>query len=186
MSYDEAMLEVEEKMESAVVYFRRELRGIRTGRASTGLVEHVKVDYYGTPTDLRQLATLSTPDANMILIKPFDPASVKDIERAIQASNIGITPASDGKVIRLSVPPLSGERRQQLVAQVKKMSEAARVTIRNARRDGNKEMDRLEKESIITEDDSKRAKDEIQNLTKKYEDQITAILDTKTEEIQQR
>lgn len=186
MTYDEAMLDVEEKMESAIEYLRREYRGIRTGRASTGLVEHVKVEYYGTPTDLRQLATLSTPDANLILIKPFDPASVKDIERAIQASNIGIMPTSDGKMIRLSVPPLSGERRQQLISQVKKMSEAARVTIRNARRDGNKQIEVLEKESAVTEDEAKRAKDEIQNLTKKYEELVTKILDSKTEEIQER
>jgi len=186
MTYDEAMLDVEEKMESAIEYLRREYRGIRTGRASTGLVEHVKVEYYGTPTDLRQLATLSTPDANLILIKPFDPASVKDIERAIQASNIGIMPTSDGKMIRLSVPPLSGERRQQLISQVKKMSEAARVTIRNARRDGNKQIELLEKESTVTEDEAKRAKDEIQNLTKKYEELVTKILDSKTEEIQER
>ncbi|NLW87165.1 MAG: ribosome recycling factor [Planctomycetes bacterium] len=186
MTYDEAMLDVEEKMESAIEYLRREYRGIRTGRASTGLVEHVKVEYYGTPTDLRQLATLSTPDANLILIKPFDPASVKDIERAIQASNIGIMPTSDGKMIRLSVPPLSGERRQQLISQVKKMSEAARVTIRNARRDGNKQIELLEKESTVTEDEAKRAKDEIQNLTKKYEELVTKILDSKTKEIQER
>jgi ribosome recycling factor len=180
---DEILLEVEEKMESAVDYLRKEMRGIRTGRASAGLVDHIKVDYYGSPTDLRQLATISTPDASMIMVKPFDPASTKDIERAIQSSNIGITPASDGKVIRLAVPPLSIERRQQLVGQVKKMGEQAKVVIRNARRDGNKEADTQQKNSELTEDEAKKGKDDIQELTKKYEAKADEYLDAKVKEI---
>ncbi len=185
MAMDEILMEVEEGMESAVDYFAGELRGIRTGRASSGLVEHIKVDYYGSPTDLRQLATISTPEANLIVIKPFDPGSVKDIERAIQASDLGITPSSDGKVIRLSVPPLSGERRQQLVSQVKKMAEAARVAVRNARRDGNKEADKQQKGGDITEDDASKGKDDIQELTKKYEEKINHLLDNKVQEIEE-
>ncbi|HOF18443.1 MAG TPA: ribosome-recycling factor, partial [Phycisphaerae bacterium] len=137
------------------------------------------------PTDLRQLATISTPEANLIVIKPFDPSSLKDIERAIQASDLGITPNADGKVIRLSVPSLSGERRVQLVSQVKKMAEASRVTIRNARRDGNKEVDTQQKASELTEDQAKKGKDDIQNLTKKYEALVDEILAAKTKEIEE-
>ncbi|MBI5724976.1 MAG: ribosome recycling factor [Planctomycetes bacterium] len=183
MALDEILLEVEEKMDSAVEYFRKELRGIRTGRASAGLVDHVKVEYYGSPTDLRQLASISTPDATLIVIKPFDPNSLKDIERAIQAANLGINPSTDGKVVRLAIPPLSGERRQQLSGQVKKMSEAVRVTIRNARRDGNKEIDTRQKASQLTEDESKKAKEETQKLTDQYEAKVTELLESKTKEI---
>jgi len=184
MAIDDALLETEEKMDLAIEYLRKEFRGIRTGRASAGLVEHVKVDYYGSPTDLRQLATISTPDATMLIIKPFDPASLKDIEKAIYASDVGITPMTDGKLIRLGVPPLSGERRNQIAGQVKKMSEAARVTIRNARRDGNKEIDRQQKASEMTEDEAHKAKDQVQKLTGEYEKKVTEILDAKTTEIQ--
>ncbi len=184
MAIDDILLEVEEKMEMAVDYLRKEYRGIRTGRASTGLVEHVKVDYYGSPTDLRELATISTPDAMMIIVKPFDPSSLKDIEKAIYASDVGITPMTDGKLIRLSVPPLSGERRNQIAGQLKKMAEAARVTIRNARRDGNKDVDRQQKASELTEDEARKAKDQIQKLTSDYEKKVSDMLDAKTTEIQ--
>ena len=185
MAADEIMMEVEENMDTAVDYLRKEFRGIRTGRASAGLVDHIKVDYYGSPTDLRQLATISTPDASLIVIKPFDPSSTKEIERAIQAANIGITPASDGKLIRLAVPALSGERRQQISGQLKKMAEASRVTIRNARRDGNKLVDQREKEGDLTEDEAKKAREDIQKLTGDYEAKVTEILDAKTTEIQE-
>ena len=185
MAMDEILLDVEEHMESAVEYLRHELRGIRTGRASAGLVDHIKVDYYGSPTDLRQLANISTPEANLLVVKPFDPGSLKDIERAIRSSELGITPNSDGKVIRLSVPPLSGERRQQLATQVKKMAEQCRVTIRNARRDGNKEVDHQEKTSELTEDEARKGKDDIQDLTKTYEAKVDDMLQTKVQEIEE-
>ncbi len=185
MNTDDILLDVEEKMDAAVDYLRKEFRGIRTGRASVGLVDHIKVDYYGSPTDLRQLATLSTPDASLIVIKPFDPGSLKDIEKAIFASNIGITPSNDGKIIRLAVPALSTERRQQLAGQLKKLTEATRVAIRNARRDGNKEIDRQEKDSLLTEDQAKRAKDEVQKLTDQYEQKVSELLAAKTKEIQE-
>jgi len=185
MGSTEILLAVEKKMESDVEYLREEFRGIRTGRASVGLVDHLKVDYYGSPTDLRQLASISTPDSTMILIKPFDPGGLKDIERAIQASELGITPQTDGKVIRLTVPPLSGERRQQLSAQLKKMAEAAKVAIRNARRDGNKEADNEQKASELTEDQARDTKDDIQSLTKKYESKVEEILKAKNTEIEE-
>jgi ribosome recycling factor len=185
MAADEILMEVEEKMETAVDYLRKEFRGIRTGRASAGLVDHIKVDYYGSPTDLRQLATISTPDASLIVIKPFDPSSTKEIERAIQAANIGITPASDGKIIRLAVPALSGERRQQIAGQLKKMAEASRVSIRNGRRDGNKLVDQQEKDGDLSEDEAEKARTDIQKLTGDYETKVTEILDAKTTEIQE-
>lgn len=185
MAMDEILLDVEEKMESSVEYLRDEFRGIRTGRASAGLVDHLKVDYYGSPTELRQLATIATPEPTLIVIKPFDPSSLKDIEKAIQTSDIGITPSSDGKVIRLSVPPLSTERRGQIVQQLKKMAEAARVAIRNARREGNKEVDRQEKEGELAEDDARKGRDQIQDLTKQYEGKVDEMLQAKTREIEE-
>ncbi|MDY6913010.1 MAG: ribosome recycling factor [Planctomycetota bacterium] len=184
MAMDDILLDVEEKMEAAIGYLKNEFRGIRTGRASVGLVDHLKVDYYGSPTDLRQLATISTPEATLILIKPFDPASLKEIERAIQASSLGITPNSDGKVIRLSVPSLSTERRHQITTQLKKMAEAERIVIRNARRDGNKHIDKEQKASELTEDQSHTGKEKIQKLTKQYEKKVSEILDAKIKEIE--
>jgi ribosome recycling factor len=182
---DEILLNVEEKMDAGLEYLRKEFRGIRTGRASAGLVEHIKVDYYGSPTDLRQLASISVQEATTLVIKPFDPSGIKDIEKALQASDLGITPNADGKVIRLSVPPLSIERRDQLSASVKKMAEAARVTIRNARRDGNKEADKKQKASELTEDEAKKGKEQIQKLTAEYEKKVTDLLDAKTTELQE-
>ncbi|MBS3733624.1 MAG: ribosome recycling factor [Phycisphaerae bacterium] len=183
MPTDDILLEAEEHMESAVEYFRNELRGIRTGRASSGLVEHVKVDYYGSPTDLRKLASIATPEANLIVIKPFDPSSISEIDKALQTSDLGITPQSDGKVIRLTIPPLSGERRDQLVNQVKKMAEQSRVAVRNARRDANKQADKEKKAGDMPEDDAKRCKDEVQKLTDQYEQAVDELLDAKVKDI---
>ncbi len=185
MAMDEILLEVESKMETGLEYLRTEFRGIRTGRASAGLVDHIKVDYYGSPTDLRQLATITTPEPSMILVKPFDPGTLKEIEKTIQASDLGITPNSDGKVIRLSVPSLSSERRQILATQVKKMSEAAKITVRNARRDANKEMDSQEKASELTEDDLHKGKDNVLKLTHDYEKKIGDMLKNKIQEIEE-
>ena len=181
---DEILFEIEEKMEADIEYLRKEFRGIRTGRATTGLVDHIKVDYYGSPTELRQLASIATPEATLIVIKPFDPQSIKDIEKAIYASDLGITPSVDGKVIRLSVPPLSGERRRQITSQIRNMSEQTRVALRNARRDANKHTDALQKSSELTEDEAKRGKEEIQKLTDKFEQAVTELLEAKTKEIE--
>ena len=185
MTIDEILFEAEEKMEHAVEFLRTEFRGIRTGRASAGLVDHIKVDYYGTPTELRQLASIATPDATMILIKPFDPSSVKEIEKAIFASDLGITPSTDGKVIRLTVPALSTERRRNIASQLKNMSETTRVAIRNARREANKHADKLEKSSELSEDQAEDSKQEIQKLTDQYEEKVTELLETKTKEIEE-
>jgi ribosome recycling factor len=185
MPMDDILLEAEEKMEQAVEFFRKELRGIRTGRASAGMVDHIKVEYYGSPTDLRQLASIAVPEPDMIVVKPFDPASVKDIERAIQASDLGITPMNDGKIIRLPVPSLSMDRRTKILAQLKKMAEAARVSVRNMRRDANKLVDDEEKQGILTEDFAAQTKDEIQKLTDSYSGKIETLLDEKNKEITQ-
>ena len=184
MSLDEICFEAEAKMEKAVSFLGGELRGIRTGRATTGLVEHIKVDYYGSSTPLQQLASLATPEANLIVIKPFDPSSIKDIERAILASELGITPQSDKRVIRLTVPPLSGERRKQLANQVKQMAEQGRISIRNIRREANKHIDQEQKDKKASEDEAAKGKDEIQELTKKYEEKVGELLKGKLAEIE--
>ncbi len=184
MAIDEIIFEAEEKMESAIEYLQKEFHGIRTGRASAGMVEYIKVDYFGSPTDLRQLAAISTPDASLVVVKPFDPGTLKDIEKAIQASDLGITPSHDGKVIRLIVPALSTERRHMIGGQLKKMAEASRVSIRNARRDANKEAEKEQKASELTEDEARKCKDDIQKMTDKHEKKVSEMLDTKTKEIE--
>ena len=184
MAADEILFEAEEKMESALNYLRTEYRGIRTGRASVGLVDHIKVDYYGSPTDLRQLASIATPEATLIVVKPFDPSSLKEIEKAIYASDLGITPHVDGQVIRLSVPALTGDRRRQIATQMKKMAEAERIVIRNARRDANKQVDKEQKSSELTEDEARKIKDDVQKLTDKHEKEITRIMEAKITEIE--
>jgi ribosome recycling factor len=183
MPADEILFEAEEKMEKAVDHLHDEFKGVRTGRASAGLVEHLRVSYYGAQTPLNQMAQITTPDAQLIVIKPYDPSSVKEIEKAILASEIGITPAVDRNVIRLAVPPLSGERRKQLAHQVKDMAEEAKIAIRNIRRDANKHVDREEDKSVLTEDDAKKAKEDIQELTDKYEEKVEELLKKKTAEI---
>ncbi len=183
MAIDEILFEAEESMEKAIEHLRHELRGLRTGRASTSLVEYVKVDYYGTPTDLRALASLTTPDATSIVIKPFDPGSLKDIVKGLEAANLGINPISDGKQVRLILPPLSGERRQQLVTKVKEAAEQCRVAMRNIRRDANKHVDAQEKESSLPEDQLKAARDDVQDLLKRFEQSVDEIVTAKQGEI---
>ncbi len=187
MPTDEIEFEAEELMEKAVEHLRSELKTIRTGRASPGLVEHLRVpvESYGSTMDLRELASISVPEANMLLVKPFDPSVLKEIERAIQASDLGITPMSDGKIIRLPVPPLSGERRQKMLAQVRKLGEAQKVTVRNARRDANKQIDAAEKDSGVSEDEAEKAKENVQELTKKYEAQIDTLVAAKAKELEE-
>jgi ribosome recycling factor len=173
-------------MDKTVEFFKEEIKGVRTGRAHPGLIEHVKIDVasYGSTMELRELATISVPEPTTLMVKPFDPATVKDIEKGLQTANLGITPMSDGKIIRLPLPPLSGERRQNLVNQVKKMAEAQKIAIRNARRDANKQIDAEEKSKTCSEDEAKDGKDRVQKLTKKSEDAIDELLKTKSAEIE--
>lgn len=183
MSIEEITLEAEERMEKSVALLGDQLRGIRTGRANTGLVESIRVEYYGSPTPLKQLANLSTPEAQQILIRPFDTTAIGDIVKAIQTSDLGLTPSSDNKVVRLNVPPLSVEQRKKLVGRVKDLAEEARVSIRNIRRDANKSADAETADKVLTEDDLSRCKDEIQALTKKYEGKVNDLAEKKESEI---
>lgn len=186
MPYNEIEFEAEEAMEKAVVFLKKEYRGVRTGRASPGLVDHVKVkvpSYGDTPMTLVSIASVTSPDATMLLVKPFDPNTLKDIERALQEAKLGINPQSDGKVIRLPVPPLSGERRQQIAAQVKKLAEEQKVVLRNTRREAIQKIDAEKKAGDMPEDDAKRGHDAMDKLTKKYEGALDKLMAAKTKEV---
>lgn len=183
MDPDTILLEAEDAMTKGIEYLESELRGLRSGRASTALVEFVKVDYYGSSTDLKSLAAISTPEPTQILIKPFDAGSLQEIKKALENADLGVTPNVDGKQIRINVPPLSGERRQQLVTKCKKMGEETKVVIRNARRDANKHADALEKEGHISEDEISTLKDEIQEMLKKHETKIDEDVAAKSKEV---
>lgn len=176
-----------ERMDKTVGYFESELKGIRTGRASTALIDHVKVDYYGSPTDLNSLAAVSTPEATKLVVKPFDPGAKQEIVKALEAADLGLNPQVDGDAIYMSVPAPSAERRKQLVNQVKKMAEDARVAIRNERRDAQKQIDTMakDKESGVSEDDAKRSKDEVDELTKGHTKTVDDRLVKKTAEIEE-
>ncbi|MHC4396519.1 MAG: ribosome recycling factor [Planctomycetota bacterium] len=183
MPIKKVISEHEDKMRKAVDFFQDELKSVRTGRASAGLVENLKADYYGTPTPLKQMATLATPQADMIVIKPFDPTSIKDIEKAIKNSDLSIAPIVDGKLIRLNIPPLSEERRKQLVAQARQLGEHTKVSLRNIRRDTNKTLEKQQKDKIITEDDLEKGKKQIDDIIKEYTDRIDSIVKNKSDEI---
>ncbi len=186
MDLDESLLVCEESMDKAVDYLKGELRGVRTGRASTALVEFIKVDYYGAPTELRQLALINVPEPTQILIKPFDASSTKEIGKAIEASGLGLNPTVEAKQIRLNLPALSGERRTQLISSVKHMGEQAKVAIRNARRDANKHIDQTVKDKTqhLSEDAAGDSKEDVQKLLKKHETMVDELIAAKTKEVQ--
>jgi ribosome recycling factor len=183
MSMEEIALEAEERMEKSLVLLADQLRGVRTGRANVGLVDSIRVDYYGSSTPLKQLANLSTPEPQQILIRPFDQSVLGDIIKAIQTSDIGLTPNSDNKVIRLNVPSLSVEQRKKLVGRVKDLAEEARVAIRNIRRDANKQADQEQSEKLMTEDELEKTKEEIQALTKRFEGKVNEMAEKKSAEV---
>src|SRR5436305_495843 len=183
MTSDEILLDTEERMEKAVSVFRDELRGLRTGRATPALVDSMRVEYYGSPTPLKQLAQITTPDPEQIVIRPFDQGCLKEVEKAIRSSDLGMAPNNDGKMIRLTVPPMSGEQRQKMVARIKKSGEEAKVAIRNIRRDANKHYDQAEKAKEMTEDERDQGKEEVQTLLKKFEDRIAELADKKSKEV---
>jgi ribosome recycling factor len=175
----------EDHMKKTIHAFEIDLRAYRTGRASPAIVEHLMVNYYDTPTPLQQLATITVPEAQVLMIRPFHAHSLKDIERAISASDLSLTPNNDGKVIRLVFPRLSEERRNDLIKQVHKRLEETRVSIRNIRRDNQDLLRDFEKEKMISEDDLKRGRDELQKLTDKYIEQAETISKRKEEEIRE-
>ncbi|MFA5837277.1 MAG: ribosome recycling factor [Bellilinea sp.] len=179
----ETVKDAENRMKGAIQSLEEDLAGIRTGRAHPGLVEKLPVEYYGTPTPLMQLASISVPDPRTLLVKPFDPTTLKAIERGIVVSNLGLTPNNDGKTIRLNLPPLTEERRRELVKVVSHRLEEAKVATRNIRRDIIKELREFEKEKLISEDDLKKAEEELQKLTDHIVSEIEMIGQKKEKEI---
>jgi ribosome recycling factor len=175
MSVDAVMLDAEERMEKAIGVLKNALSGIRTGRATPGLVDSVRVEVYGSQTPLKQLASIGAPEPNQLVIRPYDASTIKEIEKAIVASDLGLNPQNDGKIIRINIPALSTDVRKKLVARIKELSEEAKIAVRSIRRDANKLIETAEKEKEISEDDCNRLKDEVQELTKKYETSATDL-----------
>ena len=182
-SLDDILLDVEEKMDKSASFLQQELAGLRTGKASPSLVENVQVEYYGAMTRLRELAGISTPEARLIVINPFDPSSREAICRAILAANVGVTPMDDGRVIRIPIPELSEERRKDLVKVAKRLTEEARIAIRNVRREANEMVKALQKSSTITEDDRDQGVEEVQKLTDTYTKKVDDLLTAREKDI---
>ncbi len=183
MTVKEVVHSTDEKLKKSIDFVARNFAEIRTGRANPSLVEGLHIDYYGTPTMLKQLASISVPDAHMLLIQPWDPTAIPEIEKAILKSNLGITPSNDGKAIRLSVPSLSKERREEMVKIVHKMAEDGRISLRTIRHEAKAIMEKLEKDKLVTEDDKFRGIDEVQKLVDRYSAKIEEVLKNKEKEI---
>ena len=180
---DEALVEADHRMQGAVRSMEEDLGAIRTGRASPAIVEGLEVEYYGTPTPLQQLANISAPEPRMITIKPFDPGSLEDIERAILASDLGLTPNNDGKIIRLNIPPLTEERRHELVKVVRSRAEEARVAVRNVRRDVQNQLREEQRKNDLSEDQLHRSEEKLQEITDRHIDSINEISERKENEV---
>ena len=185
MTYKAVLDDGKDRYEKALTHLRDLLKRIRTGRASSALVDGIRVDYYGTMTPINQMASVSIPEPRQILIKPFDVSALKELTKALQQSDLGITPQSDGKVLRLTLPPLSGEQRQKYSAKVREMCEESRVSMRNTRRELNKHIDALLKDGTLTEDEHKKLQTQIQDLLKEYEKKIDETQKAKVTEIEQ-
>lgn len=181
--YDTIMMETEEAMQNVVDHLHNEFLGISAGRASPAMVENIKFDYYGAPTPLKQAATISTPDASTITIKPFDGSQTKVINKAILEANIGLTPSDDGKTLICRIPPMTQENRERLVKQLKEIAEKSKVAIRNARHEAIKHADVSQKDNVLTEDDHRGLKEEIQKLTDKFNKELDETLEKKTEDV---
>jgi ribosome recycling factor len=179
MLYKQLIDDAKDKMKKAVAHLQDEIKGLRSGRASTALVENIRVDYYGSPNPLKNLASITIPEPRALLIKPFDVSVVKEIERAIQKSELGITPQSDGKVVRITMPEMSEEQRNKLVARVKEMAENTKVAIRNMRRDQIKKVEEAE----LTDDEIEKGKEEVQRILKASETEVDGIFAAKKKEI---
>jgi len=174
---------LEEKMKKTILVLKEDLHSIRAGRANPALLDRITVDYYGSPTPLKQIASISAPEARMLVIQPYDSSSIKNIEKAITQSDLGINPSNDGKIIRLSIPLLTEERRKDLMKIVKKTGEDAKIALRNERREANDTLKKMNKNKELTEDDLKRAEDEVQKLTDKYTEIIDDLISQKEGEI---
>lgn len=186
MTPDSILNDAQAAMVKAVDYLKKEMRGMRTGRASPALLEFVKVSYYGDLQDLKNIAAISVPEPTQLLIKPFDAGSLQEIKKAIEQAGLGLNPMPEGKQIRVNLPSLTGDRRKQLVGHCKKMGEEAKVSLRNARRDGNKHADQLKADpkAHVPEDEIETLKEEIQNLLKKYEKETDEVVASKSKEIE--
>ncbi len=182
-STKDALTQARTRMEKAVEDFRKELASIRTGRASVNLLDHIRVDYYGTPTPLNQLATLSVPDASTIVIQPWDVSQIAAVDKAIRTSDLGLNPASDGKIIRVPIPPLTEERRRELSRHLHKVLENHHVAVRNIRRDAKEQLEKLLKDKKVSEDDQRKSLDEIQKLTDQYIGKLDELAHAKDKEI---
>ncbi|UCB57318.1 MAG: ribosome recycling factor [Candidatus Omnitrophota bacterium] len=185
MTIKDILYDTENKMRKTIEAVKREFSEVRTGRASPSLVEGIMVEYYGAKTPIKQLATISTPDARLIAIHPWDPSIISQVEKAILQSNVGLTPNNDGKIIRISMPHLTDERRQELDRIVKRVAENGRVSLRTARRDANESLKQLDKSKEIAEDERFKSQDRVQKLIDKYSTQIDDLLKTKEKEIQE-
>jgi len=183
MDADEILMDAEERMEKAIAKLKNDLTGIRTGRANPGLLDSLRVEAYGSPTPIKTIASVSAPEPQQLLIRPFDPSIIKDIERGIINSDLGLAPNSDGKVIRLNIPPLSGDVRKKMVARTKELAEESKIAVRNVRRDANKHADQAEKDGGLSEDGCKALKDEVQELTKKFETSANNLASAKETEV---
>jgi ribosome recycling factor len=183
MSAEEILFDAEERMEKALAKLKQDLTGIRTGRANPGMVDSLRVEAYGSPVPLKTIASVSAPEPQQLVIRPFDPGTIKDIEKGIIASDLGLAPQSDGKVIRLNIPPLSGEVRRKMVSRTKELAEETKVSIRNIRRDANKEADQEQKSKTLTEDECKSTQEEVQALVKKFEDKANDLAKAKEAEV---
>lgn len=183
MAIDDIMMDAEERMEKAVAHLQHSLSGIRTGRATPGLVDSIKVEAYGSTTPLKQLASIGTPEPQQIVIRPYDAGTIKDIEKAIVAGDLGLNPQNDGRIIRLNVPPLSTDVRKKMVARIKELSEDSKISLRNIRRDANKAIETMEKDKEISEDQRDSSKDDVQELLKKHEEQVSELAKTREAEV---
>ena len=183
MDIETLLLDTEDRMEKAMSALEREFAKLRTGRASTSLVDGIKADYYGTPTPISQMASVAVPDSRTITIQPWDKGGIAVVEKAILKSDLGLTPVNDGKIIRISIPPLTEERRKELVKVSRKYGEEAKVAVRNVRRDANDSLKKLEKDKTITEDEQKKAEADVQKLTDKFVGEVDKKCAAKEKEI---
>jgi len=186
MNSQQILKDAEDRMEKALEVFRNDLKGLRTGRASPQMLDALRVDYYGSPTPIKNMASITCPDASTIVIKAYQTDDLKEIEKTIRASDLGLAPNNDGKVIRLTIPAMSGDQRKKIVATIKKQAEAAKVSCRNIRRDGNKHFEDAEKAKTMTEDERDKGKTKVQDLLKAYEGKIDAFSTAKEKEVMEQ
>ena len=183
MSEDAILLDSEERMDKAIEILKKNLSGIRTGRANPGLVDSLRVDVYGSPTPIKQIASVGAPEPTQIVIRPYDQSVIKEIEKVIVASELGFNPQSDGRVVRINIPPLSTDVRKKMVSRIKELTEEARISIRNVRRDANKASEQMEKNKEIGEDQRDDIKQSVQDLTKKFEDAVSELANAREKDV---